>query len=249
MREDGPGRRVAAWTALVLGVAGLVTAGYGLARQVMPRHFTPAQQQAISAWQVGTRWRAYSAGRMFPASIGYQLPDTVVIDNPSLTLYADRVAIAPQATCRSAVASTRADAALGQAGCEAVLRATYEDETKSFLMTVSVAVLPSASAATTVAPVINAALAEQQDGFALTANLAGWRSYDYNRQLSSVLTAGPYLVLYSAGYADGRPRVQLGHDTYSQAEISSMANGVAQSVAGTLDTAPPVAHCPGSPGC
>jgi hypothetical protein len=243
MSVDGTGRRVAAWLAIVLGVSGLVVCGYGLAKQVLPRHFTAAQQQELSTWQVGGRWRAYPAGQVFPPSVSYQLPDTVVIENPPLWLYAQRVAILPQASCAPTV--TVASGALRRAGCEAVLRATYEDQTKSFVMTVGVAVLPSAGAAASVAHTVSAALSQQQYG----AALAAWRPYDYSRQLSSVLTAGPYLVMYSAGYADGRPPVQLGHDSYAEAEISSMAGGVAQQVASLLGSPPPPARCPGSPGC
>src|SRR5579872_1296668 len=241
MSEYSGGRRVAAWTAIVLGVTGLVVSGYGLAKQVLPRRFSAAQQQALAEWQVGGRWRDIPAGALFPATIGYQLPDAVVVADPPLPLSAQRIAIAPQAACTNAVAS--AVLALRQAGCEAVLRATYEDETRSFLMTVGVAVLPSASAADSVAHVVATDLSAQQNGIALAAHLAGWRFYDYSRQLSSVLTAGPYLVMFSAGYADGRPRVQLDHDSYAQAEISSMADGVAQAIARTLGTPPPPARC------
>lgn len=243
----GRGRRVAAWVAIVLGVTGLVVSGYGLAKQVLPRRFSAAQQQALAGWRVGGRWRDLPAGQLFPATIGYQLPAAVVIADPPLPLFAQRIAIAPQAACTEAVAS--AALALSRAGCEAVLRATYEDETRSFVMTVGVAVLPSASAADSVAHIVSGDLSGQQNGIALAARMAGWRLYDYSRQLSSVLTAGPYLVMFSAGYADGRPRVQLDHDSYAQAEISSMADGVAQAIARTLGTPPPPAHCPGSPGC
>lgn len=247
MSDYSGGRRAAAWTAVALGIAGLIVSGYGLARQMLPRRFTPAQEQALAQWWVGGRWRDFQAGQLFPATIGYQLPGAVVIADPPLPLLAQRVAIAPQAGCAKAVAS--AAGALSQAGCEAVLRATYEDETKSFLMTVGVAVLPTPRAADGVARTVNTALSAQPDGIALAAHLAGGRPYEYSRQFSSVLTAGPYLVMFSAGYADGRPRVQLDHDSYAQAEISSMADGVAQEIARALGATPPPARCPGAPGC
>ena len=131
-------------------------------------------------------------------------------------------------------------APLKKAGCEALLRASYEDETKSFVMTVGVAVLPSAAAAADVARTMT------ESGTVVQPDLAG---HYYSRQLSSVLTAGPYLIMYQAGYADGRPRVQLTHDSYAQTEITSMASGVAQEVANDLAAAPPPAQCPGGPGC
>ena len=55
--------------------------------------------------------------------------------------------------------------------------------------------------------------------------------------------------MYAAGYADSRPRVPVASDRYADAEMKSLAQGVAQSVAGTL-AAPPVSpRCPGIPGC
>jgi hypothetical protein len=78
---------------------------------------------------------------------------------------------------------------------------------------------------------------------------AAGRAYDYNRQVSASFTAGPYVVMYAAGYADNRPRVPVSRDRYSEAEMTSMARGVAHSVAKTLAAAPAPPHCPGAPGC
>ena len=71
--------------------------------------------------------------------------------------------------------------------------------------------------------------------------------YDYNRQISASFTAGPYLVMYAAGYADSRPRVPVSHDPYSDAEMTNMAAGVAHSVAHTLAAAPPRPAARGRP--
>jgi hypothetical protein len=73
--------------------------------------------------------------------------------------------------------------------------------------------------------------------------------YDYHRQISKSFTAGPYLIMYAAGYADSRPRVPVEDDLYSDAEMTSMAKGVAQTVAHTLAAAPAPPRCPGTPGC
>ena len=73
--------------------------------------------------------------------------------------------------------------------------------------------------------------------------------YDYSRQISASFADGPYLVMYAAGYADNRPRVPVTSDRYSYAEMTSLAEGVAQSVAGTLAAPPASPHCPGTPGC
>jgi hypothetical protein len=69
------------------------------------------------------------------------------------------------------------------------------------------------------------------------------------RQLTKSEAAGPYVIMYAAGYADGRPRVPIGNDTYAQGEMAAAAQGVQQSVASTLGAPPPAPHCPGTSGC
>jgi hypothetical protein len=248
-------RRAAAGVALILGMVGLVISTAGLVIQLLPRHFSAGQQQAIMAWEVSGRWRNLTAGQIFPATIGYALPDTVISDIPPLELRAVRVSIAPESACTAGVTSTAAATVLSRDGCEAVLRATYVDQTFSFVMTVGVAVLPTPGAAAAASSGLSGTqLAAARDGVELqagvhTVHFRQASGYDYNRQLSASMTAGPYLVLYAAGYADGRPRVPLDHDPYSQAEMASMAQGVATSVADTLGSTPAPPHCPGSPGC
>jgi hypothetical protein len=60
---------------------------------------------------------------------------------------------------------------------------------------------------------------------------------------------GPYLVLSAAGFADGRPRVRISTDGYTNTEMFSFANGLARAVQKPLAAAPPAPHCPGAPGC
>ncbi len=239
-------RRAAASVALILGILGFAISAVGLAIAVLPRHFTAGEQQQILSWEVGGRWRAMAAGQIFPAMVRYTLPSTVIQDYPPLDLQAVRVAIAPQAACTTAAVTDAAAAEiLRNEGCAAVLRATYIDQTSSFVVTVGVAVLASTSAATAASGDL------AQPSGVRTVHFGGAASYlyDYSRQISSAITAGPYLVMYAAGYSDGRPHVQLAHDSYSQAEMSSVAQGVASSVASGLGHQPAVPHCPGSPGC
>jgi len=250
-------RRVAAVAALVLGLAGLVISCAGLVIAILPRHFTAGQQQAIMDWEVNGRWRNLPAGKIFPDSVGYTLPGTVIQEDPPLTLRAVRVAISPQTGCASGASDAAAAEVLHRDGCEAMLRATYVDQTMSFVMTVGIAVLPTAGAATAASDGLSVTqLAAARGSSALPAGVrtvhfdgADGAMYDYSKQLSATVAAGPYLVMYSAGYADGRPRVQLAHDSYSQAEITSFAQGVATVVANGLGSAPAAPHCPGAPGC
>jgi len=260
-RGRGRGRRTAARITLALGVLGFAAAAYGLAVQLLPRQFTVVQQRQIEAWQVGSRWQTIPAGQIFPASVPYQLPATVLEDTTPLNLDALRVSIAPQQSdCAQSVTSAAAGAVLDHEGCEAVLRATYVDSTRSYVMTVGVAVLPTAAAAaaadTGLARPLLAAARDADGAARLTAGvqvvrfsgMAG-KLYDYNRQISASFSYGPYVVMYAAGYSDSRPRVPVSQDSYAYGEMTSMARGVAQSVAATLGTRPAPPHCPGAPEC
>jgi hypothetical protein len=135
-----------------------------------------------------------------------------------------------------------------------VLRATYQDTTQTFAVTVGVAVLPTPAAGTQAAGAAASALSKSHSpqpwlravSFRHTAaaHFAG-----PGHKVAWTDDAGPYLVLATVGYADGRPWLSHGHDTYTRTELASLAAGVGHSVAGRLDAPPPVPHCPGSPGC
>ncbi|HET9973439.1 MAG TPA: hypothetical protein VFQ68_34765 [Streptosporangiaceae bacterium] len=259
--SSGHGRQVAAAIALVLGVAGLAVSLTGVAVQLLPRHFTVGQQRQIQAWEVMRRWQLLPAGQIFPASVSYQLSARTLRDQDPLPLNAFRVSIAPQESdCAKAVTSAAAGAVLRKNGCQAVLRATYVDATRSFVMTVGVAVLPDSAAAASVhtkLATLRLAAARQANGASLLPagvlvlryGGARGRTYDYNRQISASFPAGPYVVMYAAGYSDGRPRVPVSRDEYSEGEMTNMAAGVAHKVARTLAATPPAPHCPGAPGC
>jgi hypothetical protein len=256
------GGRIRALIVLMLGLAGLAVSVTGLAVQVLPRHFTAAQAEQIEAWEIAGRWRVLAAGQIFPASIAYQLPARVIQDPVPLDLDALRVGIAAQSGCAKGV-TTAAVQVLHRSGCEAVLRATYVDATRSYVTTVGIAVFPTAAAAVTADQGLNRprlAAARNSADAAGTGRLAagvlvvryhGTAAvlYDYSRQIAASFADGPYLVMYAAGYADNRPRVRVSSDPYSDAEMTSLAAGVAQSVANTLAAPPAAPHCPGAPGC
>ena len=258
-RRGARGRRAAAVIALVLGLAGFVISATGMATQLLPRRFTPAQQQQIENWEIAGRWQQLTAGQIFPASVSYQLSAMVLQDATPLNLNALRVAIAPQSGCGTGVTTAAAASVLRHDGCKAVLRATYVDATWSYVMTVGVAVLPSAAAAARASqslaqPRLTAANQSQADKLAAGIQVVRYHGtaaavYDYSRQISASFADGPYLVMYAAGYADSRPRVPVAADHYAYAEMKSLAEGVAQSVADTLAAPPASPHCPGTAGC
>jgi len=258
-RRGARGRRTAALIALVLGLVGFVISATGMATQLLPRRFSAAQQQQIQNWEIAGRWQQLTAGQIFPASVGYQLPATVLQDATPLDLNALRVAIAPQSGCGTGVTTAAASSVLRHDGCKAVLRATYVDATWSYVMTVGVAVLPSAAAAKKAYQSLTSlrlTAANQSEADRLPAGILVVRyrgtaaaMYDYSRQISASFARGPYLIMYAAGYADSRPRVPVASDQYAYKEMIYLAKGVAQSVADTVAALPASPHCPGTPGC
>jgi hypothetical protein len=259
--RGGRGRRTAAILALILGLAGFAVSMTAVAIQLLPRQFTAGQQRQIEAWEVMRRWQTMPAGQIFPASVSYQLPANLLQGATPLDLDAFRVSIAPQESdCVKAVTSAAVGAVLRRNGCKAVLRATYVDATRSYVMTVGVAVLPTeAAAASADSRLSQARLAVARDPVGAGRPSAGVlvvrfrgaaaRQYDYNRQISASFTAGPYVIMYAAGYSDNRPQVPVSEDNYSDKEMTYMALGVANSVANTLAANPASPHCPGTPGC
>lgn len=233
--------------ASLLAVAGLVVSGIGLAGQLMPRTFSAAQQRQITDWEYGQRWRDLTAGEIFPATVTYQ-PPVVLDDDPSLTLGARLIGTAQQAACGTQALDAAAAAVLDHEGCEAVLRATYVDDTGSYVITVGAAVLPSSAQAADAAK----GLGGLSDGGVRTvpfANTPASSFTDSRRQLGGSVVSGVYVVLYTVGYADSRPHVDVSADSYTDGEMTSAGRGVASTVLSVLAKPVPAPHCPGTPGC
>jgi hypothetical protein len=234
---------------LFVGTAGLAASAAGVSSQLLPRRFTAGQQQEIAAWEMARRWRTMTVGEIFPAAVAYQLPVGGPGAASDLSLEAYRVGIARQTSC--AAGSDPAAARVLAAGrCTAMLRATYADETDSMLVTVGVAVMPGAGAAKSAASRLSSGR-QPRPGVseaAFRATLA--RDFGpRQQQLSWAVSAGPYLIMSTAGFADGRPRVPLSSDPYTDQEMTSFATGVADAVGGPLGEEPAPPRCPGAPGC
>ncbi len=192
-QQAPPPRRAgttAAFAAAIFGGIGLVVSLAGLAVQLLPRHFSAAQQRQIMAWEVGKRWRSLAAGDIFAPSVRYQLPASAVADLTGVDLEAARVGIAPQSSC---AAGTDAAAAgvLDARGCQALLRATYTDESATYVLTVGVAVLPSAAQASAAQAAIAAGASGYLDAGVHAVPFAGTPAGsfgDAQRQISRSLT-------------------------------------------------------------
>jgi hypothetical protein len=242
---------VLAVTLLVIGLCGGGVAARGVLAQLMPRRFTAAQQQQIQAWEVAGRWRRLPEMAIFPATAAYQVPSLTLDGSSSLPLAARRLGIGAPAGCAP---GTDPDAArvLARYGCTSLLRATYADATQSMLVTVGVAVLPTAAAATAAQAQLAGQLQQGAPGVVAPAPVPGTLAASFDdaqRQVSWTGRAGPYVIMATAGYADGRPRVRLAADTYLFAEMTSLAQGLGGDVSGVLGPVPAVPTCPGAPGC
>jgi hypothetical protein len=60
---------------------------------------------------------------------------------------------------------------------------------------------------------------------------------------------GPYLILYTAGYADGRRRDGVSSNHYASSEMKELGTGLARDVGRPLGAPPPTPRCPAAPGC
>jgi hypothetical protein len=242
---------VAFLVGLVLGLGGLAVAAAGVAAQMLPRQFSAAQQRQIAAWEIAKRWRALPAGTIFPATVTYRLPGYAMDGNQPLSLRAHRLGVAAADRCASGAGPVAARI-LHRYGCIAILRATYADSTGSLVATVGVAVLPGNAAAVTAQAKLTAAGPSDLPGSVRPAPVAGTlaaRFTSAQRQLSWNTHAGPYVILTTVGYADGRPRVRVAADAYLSAEMTSLNQGLARASADVLGKAPPAPTCPGAPGC
>jgi hypothetical protein len=241
---------IAAVLALVLGLAGLAVCIMGAATQVLPREFTPAQQQSIMNWEIAARWRKLPAGVIFPANISYlpsaSLQELESLQGPALRFSAQRAGIAPQSNCSKGL-DAAVSRVLDAAGCQSLLRATYTDSTDSYVVTIGAAVLPGpAQARAARARLPHGTKGVTAIGFTGTASV---QFTNARRQLSSSVAAGPYILLYTVGFADARPTLPVASDPYTTAEMTSFGQGVTGAVEKTLAAAPAAPHCPGAPGC
>lgn len=247
-------RRGWRWAAMMMllavGLCGLAVAAVGVVHQVLPRQFTARQQRQVMTWEMTRRWRALSAGQMFPATLEYPLSAESVTGGKTLELQARRLGIGRQSSCGSAV-SAQAAQVLAAHKCTALLQATYLDSSGSMIVTVGIAILPDSSAAAAVASQLSA----PDGGVTLAMNALSVpgtpaaRFKDRQRQLSLAMAAGPYVIMSTAGFTDGRPEGRLRTDSYYDQEMTSLTAGLAEAAGKVIGTRPVVPSCPGAPGC
>jgi hypothetical protein len=236
--------------ALAVGLCGLAVAAVGVAHQVLPRRFTTAQQRQIMSWETARRWRADPAGEIFPLTVAYEQPSPVIDPALNDTLQARRLGIGSQGGCGADVSAAAARVLVSH-NCTALLRATYLDSSGSMLVTVALAVLPGSSAAAAASSALTAppgGMTYAPWALAVRGTPAA-RFRNRERQLAYATSEGPYVVLATAGFTDGRPHEPLRTDSYYDREMTNLVTGLSQAIAHRLGQRPPLPTCPGSPGC
>jgi hypothetical protein len=192
-------RRSAVTLALVAAVCLAVSVISVVARHGQAnRKPTAAELSAAATAAVAGRWRSWQAGRIFPATLSYS---TSLLTTET----ASRLGISAQTGCAGAIEPSLA-ALAGHDRCEAGLRATYLDQLQGIVYTVGVLAFPSARLAATFSARLpsGAGAAIPLRALALPGT-AGARFTDGARQAATAQHAGPFVVLTTAGYADGEP--------------------------------------------
>lgn len=197
-RGAGRGRRVLAVVTALVCLAGLLAAGTVLVNELV-RPPTSDEITAASRAEVAGRWKVWPAGKVFPGKLGY----TAETGGKET---ARRIGIDPGRACSAAVLSEAAKLLRG-IGCRAALRATYLDQPQGVAITVGVFAFADPATAGRAADGLDSSKVERLSLRALpVSRTAAGRFTDAARQRQSVEAYGPYVVMSTAGYTDGRPR-------------------------------------------
>jgi hypothetical protein len=207
------GGLVAVVALIVLGLVGVLGGGAELGKE-LTRKATKAEQAAALATEIASRWQRLPAGTMFPATIRY-------FSMSGGTVTAALVAIAPRTSCQQAL-EPDAFQQVRALGCTAMLRATYVDAAGTQAATVGIAVMSSPAAAARA----QGDLDPMKGGSGLyTVTVSGSIASTFGnaqRGADGAEIAGPYLLLFTAGYSDGIP----GSDATDTDELTALGSGV-----------------------
>ncbi|MBB2913542.1 hypothetical protein FHS43_004846 [Streptosporangium becharense] len=216
-------------TILAIAATDVLSGAAGLVRETGSRPLTPAEQARYIRDDIARRWHAWPADLVFPVELQY-------IGLGRVQQYARRVGLAPEVAC-AAGTDAPVGSVLAQHGCRTLLRATYVDQTSTFVVTVGIAVLDDEerrSAATGelarddrvgVRPVAFPGTATELFGAA-------------QRQRTTWVGVGPYIVFSTAGYTDGRTRESVSPEEILHSELWPTAQAVAGRIARALGDEP-----------
>ncbi|WP_222722840.1 hypothetical protein [Actinomadura alba] len=217
------GALVVAGVLTVVCLAALVASAVVLAGE-LTRPPTAAERDRATAAELARRWEAWPAGKIFPDTVPYTLS---VGGKES----ARRIGIGHETACEGAVdASLRA--VLRSHGCRAVIRATYLDQLQGLAMTVGVVAFPDASKASGAMSGLPKEIKASSGlrALSLPGSVAA-RFDDAARQEAAIRHRGPYLVMATIGYADGRPAAKIKE---KQGYLKVVVPQLADSIIGSL---------------
>jgi hypothetical protein len=206
----------------------------GLLEETRSRPLTAAEQNQYKQEEIARRWQAWPATGVFPEEVKY-----VGLDKAQQ--YARRVGIAPQTECGKAVDPSVAGI-LDDHGCVTMLRATYVDQTATFVFTVGVAVLKDEESRLSATE----QLTQDDRVGVLPVAFPGTVTERFGvdqRQRTGWVGAGPYIVFSTAGYADGRTRAAIPPEEILHSELWPAAKSIGNQIAYFLADPPKVPPC------
>lgn len=212
---------------VLLGTAGMII-------ETRARPLTPAERYRYQQEEIAQRWQVWPSAGVFPEEVKYMGLERV-------PQYARRVGIAPQTSCAKGVDVTVADV-LGRYGCVTVLRATYMDESATFVYTVGIAVMQNEESRVSAGEELTA---DDRVGV-LPVAFPGTVSERFGveqRQRNGWVGAGPYIVFSAAGYADGRTRQSVPPEEMLHSELWPSAKSIGNQIAYFLADPPSVPPC------
>ncbi|MFF5206864.1 hypothetical protein [Streptosporangium sp. NPDC000396] len=214
---------------LAIAVSNVLTGTVGLFRETRARPLTAAEQARYIKEEIAGRWHAWSADLVFPTELQY-------IGLGRAQQYARRIGVAPETSCRSGL-DAPTGSILGESGCRTLLRATYVDQTSTFVITVGIAVLDDEEKRVTATSqmTVDDRVGVRPVAFPGTASeLFGAAQ----RQRNAWIPVGPYVVFSTAGYADGRTRESISPEEILHSELWPTAQAIAGRIAHALGDEP-----------
>ncbi|MFC7385859.1 hypothetical protein [Sphaerisporangium rhizosphaerae] len=221
-------------TILAIAAINVLLGSVGVLQETRSRPLTVAERARYAEQDVARRWQAWRADAVFPAQVEY-------LGLSRVRQFARRVGIAPEARCPSVVDAPVASV-LREHGCRTMLRATYVDQTSTFVVTVGVAVLADEEKRVDTAAdlPVDDRVGVRPVAFPGTATD---RFGAAQRQRTGWTGAGPYIVFSTAGYADGRTRAAVPPEEITHSELWPTAQSIAGHIARGLAAPPDIPRC------
>ncbi|MEU6743816.1 hypothetical protein [Streptosporangium sandarakinum] len=214
---------------LVIAMTNVLVGAAGLVHESGSRRLTPAEQDRYVKDEIAGRWRTWPATLVFPTELQY-------VGLGGTQQYARRIGMAPEVPCRAGT-DTPVGTTLAEQGCRTLLRATYADQTSTFVVTVGIAVLGDEErrTAATSRLAVDDRVGVRPVAFPGTASALFGAA---QRQRNAWIGVGPYIVFFTAGYADGRTREAVAPEEILHSELWPVAQSVAGRIARALGDEP-----------